>query len=392
MVVRGVGDQNGDGCPDLFVGEDEKSHLDGWVLSGKDGSTLRAFRCLWETGSLAEVLDVPDVDGDGKREVLVCGRPYDEGEKTELRLFSGGSLERLWRAYVPRPAKGHSIGLVHDVDGDGIEDIGLLRHAGAFGQLELTLVGTKAGAVVQTFTCELIHESGRCGFLECPDLDGDGKREFAFLEEGAKQAPAVLRVWSPSREEFLWRHQQPGRWTSSLGALALLGDVNGDGVVDLAATFLDQVRVVSGKTGEALYWLFILPHDDSNTGFGACVLPIGDANGDGVCDVVLSEPDDFPSGNLRAYSGKDGMQLWAKSPPFEAEVYRFGYDLALAGDVDGDGITDLVAGSWEGSAGVPGYAALLSGKSGVPLLEFRRSASRVVAMKPDPTMSWKPVR
>jgi len=241
---------------------------------------------------------------------------------------------------------------------------------------------------VQTLTCESVYEKGRCGFLECPDLDGDGKRDFAFLEEGAEHKPSVLRTWSPARKQFIWRHEPPGRWTWSSGAVVLLGDVNGDGVAELAAAFLNQVRVVSGKTGEALYWLFSLPLDDDYTDFGACVLPLGDANGDGVCDVVLSEPNASFSGNLRAYSGKDGMQLWLKSPPLDCVVSRFGRDLALVGDVDGDGVSELIAGSWGVRVAAPGYAALISGRKGTPLLEFRRGAGGVVARTLAPDSAW----
>ena len=122
------------------------------------------------------------------------------------------------------------------------------------------------------------------------------------------------------------------------------------------------------------------------------MLPLGDANGDGVCDVVLSEPEDFVSGNLRAYSGKDGMQLWLRSPPVDIDVSWFGRALALVGDINSAGVTALLAGSWEGWAGMPGYAALLSGKKGTPLLEFRRGAAGVDARKPDPQWSWLPPR
>jgi hypothetical protein len=393
MVVSGAGDQDGDGIPDLLVGEDHTTYLDAWLLSGKDGSTLRKIQSVWTRDCGVEVLAAPDVDGDRKLELLVCAKPYgrDRSQAAGLVLVSGGSGSNLWHVPVPCPALEHGVHLVHDADGDEVADIGLLHYNDENTALELTILSTRSGAVVRTETIENARQPGKCWFMECPDLDGDARPDFALLEEGPERTPSVvLRAWSTARNQSLWSFEIPRRYTTSSGALALLGDLDGDGTADLAVTIYDEVHVLSGKSGTLLYKLERTRRDDNFVWFGACVLPLGDVDGDGFRDLVLSEPDELWSGNLRAYSGKDGKPLWAISPPSAVDAYHFGYDLAPVGDIDGDGITDLLVGSWEGASAAPGYAALISGKKGVPLLEFRRGASGVIANKPDPKFSWLP--
>ncbi|MEP6780218.1 MAG: FG-GAP-like repeat-containing protein [Gemmatimonadaceae bacterium] len=99
--------------------------------------------------------------------------------------------------------------------------------------------------------------------------------------------------------------------------------------------FVENVRIIHEWRGEA-----------AGDEFGWIARAIGDVDGDGVTDVVTSATANLPTGNqigkVYAYSGKSGKLLWKKTSVAGA---LFGNGIESAGDVNKDGIPDVIVGA-----------------------------------------------
>jgi len=152
-------------------------------------------------------------------------------------------------------------------------------------------------------------------------------------------------------------------------ALAVLGDVNGDGCDDVAAgapdagttsVYLGCQPLPDGGLGMASSPFAVL---SGSAGDGARVAGVGDVNGDGFADVAVANPAaSANSGKLDVYLGgaagvASGGAGFARTGAAGAE---YGADVAPAGDVNADGYSDLFVGA-PGAGSATGYVTLLLG-------------------------------
>lgn len=167
------------------------------------------------------------------------------------------------------------------------------------------------------------------------------------------------------------------------GAVAAAGDVNKDGTPDVlvGAPWQDpggredagSVYVYSGKNGALLRQL-----DGAHAGdhYGYSVAGAGDVNGDGYADILVGARDEWLGainrvGAAYVYSGKDGALLWQKHGVNEGDLY--GWAVAGLGDVNKDGFADVaVTAPYMDPGGRPdaGSVFVLSGVDGSQLFRF----------------------
>ena len=149
-----------------------------------------------------------------------------------------------------------------------------------------------------------------------------------------------------------------------------IGDVDHDGAHDFVTSAptknvggenAGRVSIYSSRTGKLLWFADGKPGEQLGSGLESA----GDVDGDGVQDVIAGAP---YSGRAYVYSGKDGHTLFTLRA--ESDSDAFGQHVSSAGDVDHDGHADFLVGAPSNNAGGrgAGRAYLYSGKDGHLLL------------------------
>lgn len=140
-------------------------------------------------------------------------------------------------------------------------------------------------------------------------------------------------------------------------AWGVVPDVNGDGYGDIivgaaAASSHGRVAVYhGGQLGipSQPNTMLVVPTADATPEFGRAVAAAGDVNGDGFVDVIAGAPGES-SGSGRAYLYLGSAQGLANTPAItilgpRTAGGRFGAAVAAAGDINGDGYGDVAIGA-----------------------------------------------
>ena len=343
--VCGLGDVDGDGVPDVAAGS-----------PGYDGGRGRVSVYSGGSGALLYTIDEPqagsylgvdvaragDVDGDGVDDLLASA-PF-KGADGHVHLYSGADGSFVRGFYGP---SGGGFGLRiaggHDVDGDGVPDVAVLR---SFDGAYVLSGATGAHLFEVGWDVEDV--------ALVPDMNGDGRAEVVCGQPFEAPGGGVRVFSGADGAELLAVH---GVGVDIGRAVDGAGDVNGDGVPDLVTsawtTGAGEAFVHSGLDGAVLLHLV-----GDHASFGHRVAGLGDRDGDGVPDVAVTTlyAGGFVggSGSATAYSGATGAPLAVCHGT--QHLGRTGADVDAIGDVDGDGLADFILGSPGHDAGA-GYDA-----------------------------------
>ena len=324
-----AGDLNGDGKSDLvLVGEGYLSVL----LNRGDGTFLPSLEYDYAGETNSSGIAIGDLNGDGKPDLAAASRDF--GSVSLLFNHGDGTFAAPVAIYCDGEVSSLALG---DVNGDGKSDLVVAsENAGGL---------TRAGVLVYlnggagSFASPVAYVTGTNAVsLAIGDLNGDGKLDLAFADPlaafnlmmnmgaGTFGAP----VGYPTGDVRFG--PKPKLDVLSLPLVIAVGDLNGDGKLDLVA--VDQtssfVKTLM-NTGDGTF----VATDLARYGVSSPdSVALGDFNGDGKNDIVAPSS----AGHLTLLTN-DGQGAFAMKLPSTLPI--LGFPSAL-GDVNGDGKLDLV--------------------------------------------------
>ncbi len=396
LVLTSLGDGSADGARTKLI------------ANGVNGGPILASRDYFSSAIAA----LGDFDGDGVPD-LIAGSPQDDTGGSDrgaiylLMMTPSGAVRSSLKiasgvgggpSLVSGDRFGSSVATLGDLDGNGVIDLAVGAAGddtagfdrGAVHVLLLNANGTVKSTLKIASGSNggpnLLSNDAFGGALAAlGDLDGDGITELAVGARGDdtggsnRGATYVLFLNSTGsvRSSVKLAHNTNGgpalATADGFGhALAAMGDLDGDGVPDLAVgaagddtggsnrgavhllllnrsgTARARVKLASGAAGG--------PTLANGDAFGSSLATIGDLNGDGVAELAVGTPNDDAGGYNRG-----SVQVLMLSPtgqiksslrittnqnggPVLTTNDYFGVAVAAAGDFNGDGLTDLAVG------------------------------------------------
>ncbi|MBK8979771.1 MAG: FG-GAP repeat protein [Planctomycetes bacterium] len=389
-AVDSIGDIDGDGSENFAVGVpgDPLGSIEpGRVLILDADDTTSTTAAVLEGTSINDAFGSAlrgggDLDGDGHAD-LVVGAPRADPNGTRsgaTTLFDLNPIAAAWEstpATAPSGGPTLTVRSLGDRNGDGIEDV--ITGIAASTRASVALLDGRSGVMLDRIDLLLSElPLDRLAVAGVGDLDTDGAPDFVY-----RTATGIRVATGTNRGAVVGIPFEPGPPEDRFGwAISGAGDTNRDGAPDYvvgapqASSGPGQgpgyVLVLTGVNPRVIRRLDGAVRGDS---FGYAVATVGDWNGDGTDDVAVGAPADRQAGSPGAvfvYSMPDGAQLARFDGDFAGD--RFGIDVAPAGDVDGDGRTDLVVGAAP-SVASPGYARVFAGGTGALLLQVDAGAT-----------------
>jgi hypothetical protein len=395
-VVGVAGDVDRDGVTDFVVGdprgETEAEAATLWIVSGATGKAIR--RLVIPTppglqfssgGALVRVRGGVDVDGDGVPDLLVALHAFQRAEIGWAGLVSStsGSVLQQWTAFGGHANHLDWANFVEDLDHDGVLDIGILNVDPSPHAASLTIYSSKTGKTISRIPLE--PPTGACsgGWIETRQGASGAIGDFAVALSGEAPRNWPVRGYAGSDGRRLWEHTLTGdRCLEGPTVLALWRDFDDDGTSDFVVSQCSHLGVWSGKTGEVILPFASTTKEIPTIGLAECAVIVGDVNHDGIPDMAFADPDaGIWEGSVWVKSGANGDVLWTAQPLNWGDVHHFGFQMASIGDVNGDGVGDLVVGTSEAEAACRGVAFVLSGKDGSLVFEFGRREADVEVLR-----------
>lgn len=408
--VASAGDVNNDGYADVIIGAPHASFPESnegraYIYHGSStGIGASAARTL-ETNQAGanfgiSVASAGLLNNDLYGDVVVGAIGYTNTQSAEgaAYLFHGSSSGiptswvRILEPDVANAAFGWSVASAGDINGDGFGDlvVGAINYTnGESGEgAAFVYMGTSTGIASNTPAKTLegaqVGSARGCAVAGSGDNNGDGYADivvgsYNFDTSGTTNAGRI--TWYKGSAtglvtSGLIQSQSYEQTSAGTGfSVAAAGDVNGDGLADIA---FGTWAMDNGSVADAGRVTVHFGHPDGLLGnvgadwikngsqslayLGSVVASAGDVNGDGYSDLIVGEPrydnGNTDEGRALLYYGSRGILSSAS----QGSLSTTGF-VNAAGDVNGDGYADVIVAdhTFNGGLAAEGKVAVFHG-------------------------------
>jgi len=366
--VAGLGDINGDGIPDFAIGADRASSNTGRirVYSGLDLSIIYAIPGAASNNFFGDSSSAAgDVNDDGVTDLIVGAIGDGAGTPASgtARVFCGSSGIELYSIQASSGDRfGFSVSGVGDINGDGIADFAAGADEGAssgFARIYAGFSSTCNTVITPSVLFTIFGDSNGDRFgssiAGIGDINNDGHDDILIGAPGPSSIsdrPGYARIVSGADQSTIATFYGIGDGDNFGYTVSLLGDVNNDGKPDFAVgTRSTQYGYAKVYCGHTLSEIYHFDGEQSNDRFGRVIISTGDINGDGHSDIAITARNHSSNGltgngRVYVYSGADGSLLITLDG--DASNDGFGRSATAIGDVNSDGIPDILIGARDG--------------------------------------------
>jgi len=381
--VSSAGDVNSDGYSDVLVGAYGYNSYTGRSYIYYGGQVMNNSPDVIMTGDNANdqfgysVSEAGDVNGDGYRDILAGANGNNSYTGSAYIFYGGSSMDNVYDIIFygefPNDNYGVSVSTAGDVNGDGYSDVfmGASDYDSYTGKVYIYFGGSSMDNINDlSMTGENINNYFGTSAASAEDLNMDGYSDLVIGAPGANgyAGRAYVYYGGYSMNEIADVILNGENSNNEFGiSVSSAGDVNGDGFADIIAgassysSFKGRAYVFFGGVLMNNTSDLIITGEATVTHFGYSVSKAGDVNGDGYSDVITG------AYGFNSITGKAYLYMYGMNGTFTSELSitgastlrEIGASVSSAGDVNGDGYNDVIIGAPYSAGGVFGGDAYI---------------------------------
>jgi len=377
-----LADLNGDGSLDLITANRVSGSVSVLVNSGSPTAAGPDFLPKQDFACVGNVYDlgVGDFNGDGRPDLVVVNSMTSGSVSVLLNATSPGNslMSFAARQDFAVGSKPESVA-IGDINHDGRLDLVVANSQNY--NTSVLLNTTPAGAPTPSFAAKQDFVAGGAGVwnrsVALGDLNGDGKLDMVVANWSGTMS--VLRNTTVVNSSVVSFAASQSFNVGSAETYVTLGDLNGDGAVDAVVSSWsnDTVSVLLNTTPAGTTTFTFASPQTIASGGNPHKVTLGDLDGDGRLDLAVPNG---RAGTVAVFLNTmaPGATAAGFAPPQESAAGGEPFSLAL-GDLDGDGKQDLALGNWNTSTAV----VLLNATPWGGRLEMSAAPDAAAGTRPD---------